>query len=279
MQRLKNLHASSLPRAVIHNGHARLKRPHERRRAGLVQTVVRNQVHIHWADFVNRAGELIIFILRQIAHIDHTETAIGNQQAYGVRVFRGIGRRLLKAFASGVRLACARQGRGNQVAIRREHLDVETFYGDRIAGLRQNMFSFIAERAVLVEADQAALSVSLCWARGRRNYDRHFSGKLLHAAHVIGVEVGDHEVIDLLYARRFRGRRDTVGVAMIKARPSGIHQHGFAAGRDEQGSLPTFHINRKNFQALGGRQCGSAKQQQHGWKQQFHGEIVARSRV
>src|SRR5580692_9715103 len=63
---------------------------------------------------------------------------------------------------------------------------------------------------------------------------------------------------------------------MIEARPAGIHQHRFAAGRDEQRSLPAFHVDGKNLQTLSGGQRSRAHQQQHGWKQRFHGEMVAR---
>ena len=86
--------------------------------------------------------------------------------------------------------------------------------------------------------------------------------QLQHAAHVIGMIVGDDEIIDLLHAGVLGRGGNAERIAVIEAGPAGIDQHGFARRGDEQGRLAAFHVDKIDFHVLGGRQEGSENEAQ-----------------
>ncbi len=99
--------------------------------------------------------------------------------------------------------------------------------------------------------------------------------EIRHAAHVIGMEVGDEHLVDLRDARIFHRRLDALGVAAIVAGPAGIDQQRAAGGRDQQRGLAAFHIDGVDVRSvlprargLGGSRLrqDSATEQRRRWR-------------
>ena len=72
--------------------------------------------------------------------------------------------------------------------------------------------------------------------------------KLRHAANVIGVVMGQDEVIDLFDLRLFRGCGNPVRIAKIVIIPACVNQHRLSGRSHHQGRLSTFDINGIYFQ-------------------------------
>lgn len=92
--------------------------------------------------------------------------------------------------------------------------------------------------------------------------------QLSDTAHVIRVEMGDDQIVDLPDARAPRNRRDSIGVAAIKSWPTGIDQQRFARRRDEQRRFPAIdvdHVDIERFRGpgLGHRRRGDGERDQH----------------
>ncbi len=64
-----------------------------------------------------------------------------------------------------------------------------------------------------------------------------------HAAHVVGVEVGDEHVVEFGNAGVVHGGKDAIGVAAVVSRPSAINQKGRPRRGDEQRGLAALHID------------------------------------
>ena len=67
--------------------------------------------------------------------------------------------------------------------------------------------------------------------------------QLGHAADVVGVEVGDEDVIDPGNAGVVHGGLNAVGIAAIVARPAGVDEERCAGRGDQQRGLAAFDIN------------------------------------
>ena len=116
--RLQNGEIASLPRAVVHDGHARLQRVHEHRRVRLSGSVVRGEVQIHFADAVHRTRHLEFQILREVSEIQEAKRAEREQHPHRRGIVRRVSAPLNDAFAERVRRAGA--GRGAPMSCRFE---------------------------------------------------------------------------------------------------------------------------------------------------------------
>src|ERR1700678_3979599 len=74
--------------------------------------------------------------------------------------------------------------------------------------------------------------------------DRQTRGERWYAAHMIGVIVGDDQIVDLRDARSLRHGGDPIGVPAIEARKARIDQNTLAGRGYEQGGLPSFHVDK-----------------------------------
>jgi len=64
---------------------------------------------------------------------------------------------------------------------------------------------------------------------------------------VVGMIVGNHQVVDLLHTRRFGRGDDAPGIAAVEpAIP--YHQHGFAGGRNKQRGLSAFDVDEVDLE-------------------------------
>ena len=92
--------------------------------------------------------------------------------------------------------------------------------------------------------------------------DGNLCGEIGNAADVIGVVVGDEEVVDLFDAGKFADLENVVGAVVIGfagAGPAGIDEQVFAAGRDEESRLTAFDIGEVDLEvsgSLSGRRRG-----------------------
>jgi hypothetical protein len=84
--------------------------------------------------------------------------------------------------------------------------------------------------------------------------DRHLLGQLPDPAHVIGMIMRDHQVVDLLHSCRLGRGGDALGIALVVSAPPRVHQHRFARRGYDQRGLPSFHVDRVDFQIPGRRQ-------------------------
>jgi hypothetical protein len=72
-----------------------------------------------------------------------------------------------------------------------------------------------------------------------------------HTAHVVGVVVGDEQVIDAADACLVHGGLDALGVAAVMISPAGIDEQRCAGGRDQQRGLAAFDVDCVNDEVLG----------------------------
>ena len=88
--------------------------------------------------------------------------------------------------------------------------------------------------------------------------------EIRHAAHVIGMEVGDEHMVDLRDAGVFHRRLNALGVAAIVAGPAGIDQQRSAGRRDEQRGLAAFDVDGVDVQVacLSCVACGGSRLRQ-----------------
>ena len=279
MDGLPDFRRPALARAVIHHGHARRDGVHELRRARHVHAVVRNHVDVHRADLVLRAHQVVLLVPGEVAQVEQAEIAVPHQHPDGAGVFGGIDVVLLKAGALRIGLAGAGERHADQVAVGGKHRHVQTLDGNGVAGFRQDVLALVALVDVGVVENIGIFAVLVIGAVVHEVHDRELFGELGHSAHVVGVVVGDHQVIDLLHARGLGRRGDAIGIAVVVPRPAGIDQHGFTGGRDQQRGLASFDVDEVDFQVPGGRQQGGRAQQYEGGNEGFHAEnrITART--
>ncbi len=94
--------------------------------------------------------------------------------------------------------------------------------------------------------------------------------KLRNAAHVIGMEVRDKQIIDAMDARQLCRPHNALRVAGVKIRPSGVHQQRLARRRDDQRGLPALDIDEIDFETCrlcilllrGGNRTGGVRRPQ-----------------
>ena len=177
-------------------------------RSAHIHAVVRYHVEIDVTDLVHRANEVLLLVPGQVAHVDHAEAAVGDQDADGLRVLRRIDRPHLEIRAFGVRLAGAGERRVDHLAAGGEDFDVEALDRDRVAGLHQDVRPFLAEGGVFVVQHLRGLVVFDARAVVHEIADGQFLGELPDAAHVVGVVVSGDQVVDFLDARHLGGGRD-----------------------------------------------------------------------
>ena len=87
---------------------------------------------------------------------------------------------------------------------------------------------------------------------------------------MVGMVVGDDQIIDLLHPRRLGRRRDALGIALIVAAPPRIHHHRLARRGYDQRRLSPFHVNRVDFQIPGRRQNRRRHCQENARTQRSH---------
>ena len=73
--------------------------------------MVRYQINIHRSNGVVGAHQVDLFVPGEIAHVDETEIAVGEQKSGRLRVLAGIILALWRGCAKWIGLACARQRR------------------------------------------------------------------------------------------------------------------------------------------------------------------------
>ena len=89
--------------------------------------------------------------------------------------------------------------------------------------------------------------------------DRDLGGELGHAAEMIAVPVGCDQVVDLGQAGVLDRRHDAGGVALgrLGGDVAGVHQHGLARGRHEEGGVPALDVDDIDVErGAGGRGLG-----------------------
>ena len=138
-------------------------------------------------------------------------------------------------------------------------LHVEPLDGQLVARFDHDVVALVADARVFAEEDLGGLAGLGVGAVVHEIPDGHLFGKLRDAAGVVGVEVGDHQVVDLPHAGRFGRGGDALGVAVVEPWPAGVHQHGFARRRHPQGRFAAFHVDAVDFQLAGRGQNAAAR--------------------
>jgi len=74
--------------------------------------------------------------------------------------------------------------------------------------------------------------------------------ELRHAADVIGMVVGDENVVDLLDASEFGGFVDADGVTVGVVAPAGVDEERLLFRRDEESGLATFDVDEEDLESF-----------------------------
>ena len=147
---------------------------------------------------------------------------------------------------------------------RGDHFHVDALDGDGIPGLHNGARTFCPERHVgLVPGLGIRVDGSKDSPVIEKGANGQLGGKLRHAPDVISMVVRDHQVIDLLHARRFSRGDNAIGVTVVEVAVARIHQHGFARWRNVQGGLAPFHIDGVDPEVVGRRQQRSESEKQN----------------
>ena len=138
--------------------------------------MVRHQVQVHLADLVDRADQILFLVPRQVAHVDHTKAAVGDQQSHRLRIFGGIGVVHLECGAVRSRLPRSGQRRVDHLAGRRDHLDIDSLDRDGVARLHLDVIPLGTECRVFVEEHPRRLAVFHAGTVVHEVADRQFPG-------------------------------------------------------------------------------------------------------
>ena len=79
----------------------------------------------------------------------------------------------------------------------------------------------------------------------------HALCKLRYSADVVAMVVSDQHIVELRNPSSFRRRDDTVSIAAVKARPSGVNEQRLPRRTYDERRLSPLHINGINLQGLG----------------------------
>ena len=121
-------------------------------------------------------------------------------------------------------------------------------------GWRDDLFDRIGGEDVLefaVVGDDSGVVGLAIRAVVDEGADGDAGDQLRDAADVIGVVVGDEDVVDAGEAGGVGGGGDAVGVAVVIALPAGVDQEGLMGGSDEEGGLAAFHVDEGGGEGLG----------------------------
>src|ERR1035438_9080649 len=84
--------------------------------------------------------------------------------------------------------------------------------------------------------------------------DLHAVSQLGDAAHVIAMVVGDENIVELFDFGGFGGLDNAVGVTTVETAPACVDQQGVAGGSDDERGLAALHIDKIDFERLGGNE-------------------------
>src|ERR1019366_10520314 len=176
----------------------------------------------HSANAIIGAYQRHFLVPGQVAEVEETEFSIGNETAAGTRVLGLVFVLGFGGLTVGIGLAGFGQRFGEHVAVRCEDFDGETLNGYVVTGLDEEVIALVANCRVgvkqLVSRFLAGLEIR---AVIDKVFDRQFGRQLRHSADMIGMVVGDEQVVNLFDAGFGRGGSDAIGVAVIDPGPAG----------------------------------------------------------
>ena len=229
----------------------------------------------HRTEIVDRAHELHLLFPVEINQGEELESAEREQRANHVLIFGAGGSLLFRAGADRIRPAAAKRF-CEELSIRCNNQRLKTFDGNLISGLHDRPFT-CRGRSVAVEPFLVH-RFDLVPATIKPVY-RHHLRERSKPAHMIGVVVTDHQVVNLLQAGLLRGRMDSFGVPVIDLE-TGVNQHRFPRRRHDQRGCSAFDVYPIDVQISGLRlEHRRRKKQQRQNKEPHHnGLLVLHSR-
>ena len=120
------------------------------RAAALQRSVMRNNVDVDPAKFVERAHQLHFLVVSQIAQIKQPQLAKSEKRSQGARVLRFICRIPLGIFAARVLLSRPRQWLADQFAVGADDRDLHAAHRKGIAWFRHNVFELVRRQNFLI---------------------------------------------------------------------------------------------------------------------------------
>ena len=242
---------ATLGRSVIHDGDARADGVDQCGTGALVPAVMRDDEDVDVTDLIPRAHQLHLLVPRKVAEVEDLQLAEGNFSSEGSGVLGLVGGTHLRDLAEGIGLTGVGQGAGNEVAVGADDTCGEAGDGEKVAGLGDDVFVVSAGKDLLVLGVAVLGDALVKFTVGAVVYegtDRDAGDQLWNAADVVGVIVGEKEVIDLRDAGVPGDGYDAVGVAAFVAGPSGIDEQRLPVRCDEERGLPTFDIDEVDLQ-------------------------------
>ena len=152
---------------------------------------MRDDEQINGSNQVIWAHEFQLFVFGQIAKVEHSELAVGNQGPQRARVFGNVGFRLGLVGAGRIRVPCAWQGILNVLARGSEHHNVNASYRNVIAGFHNQVL--VPSQDLLVRSVVLFRVIGVLKIPSVINKCSDFKalGELRHAADVITMKVRD----------------------------------------------------------------------------------------
>src|SRR5687768_15023528 len=167
--------------------------------------MMRHEVHVDRADLVFRTHERVLLVPIEIAHDDRAKGAVPDQKADGLVVF-GIacarGNLLAVEFESGagwVDLSRARKRLFQYFSARSNHSNVQSADWNRGPWGCDDVLAARANRGVRAKGRLDLFALVDCLPVIDNPPDRQTFGELGDAAHMVHVEVGHHEGVNLFY--------------------------------------------------------------------------------
>jgi hypothetical protein len=243
MQRLHDFGLSTFASAVVHDGHARLKRVNNHLGVRRVDSVVQTEEHINGADAVIRTHQLEFLVLRQVPQMNGAKLSEPYISADRHRVLC-IVLSSLEARTELIRPAGAGQCRLDRLTS--GSYDEYIQAGD---GNFHARFCYCVIR-LGVELWIRLLQEFICCGGGLNvramvdeRPDPHTRGELRHAAKMIAVPVSRNQVVDLGESCVLDGGHDALRIPDSGCTGiSGIDEHGFAGGRHEERGISALHV-------------------------------------
>ena len=240
----------ALAGAVVHHHHLRLDGPEVGGGPRPVERpVAAGLIHGDGTQPVDGARQLHLHVPVEVAEVHEAEPAEAEQRAQGALVLGRRGRPVLGPGAVGVGPAVV-DGLRDELHVGRDHPHLDVAHRHHVPGPGHH-----SRVAGGLQVDVAPLLVPLLGLAAviEEPLDLDHPRELGETADVIGVEVRDQHVVELLEPGVLHRGHDAMRIAALGPRPAGVDEHRLAGRGDDEGRAPALDVDPVDVHGLGRR--------------------------